>query len=523
MNQPRNKTTTPRAFTLIEVLIASLILGLGTLGLLVLFAGAAQQSRQATETTSAVLAANSAAAILAKRFSNIDGETAQLANISEGEWIFIGAINDTSSDSFGALTIDPNNAGDLFFTVTQPDPVTLYEPAPSSTSAIRGSGAFNTSVPSSPDGNDISTFGAAPADPDSPIRDFPHPRLDPDSLNAVYIVTDDADNIPANARLGPRTIVYRRVAKNTSPNPPADFPNPINGWNPDLFPASTSGDNPFEIYTPSGTLPGPANPSHIVLQLRNTDLTALDNDPQLRAFVNAFHIGEVDGDVTRVVRRIFVPSYTYRTATAISLRDRVRYNADGEPTLGYALLYRAPENGTPEIGVFTYAIRSRNIADPDGVNGNIFAPDESVQGVPNDPLATPNEDAPLQVVSGSLAYDDNLRQYYITVNDDDNEWALQQGQIILVANGPTVSTPSGSQDLGGADIEVRVVATRTVNGRTRGYLDRSPRARAQAMAPPQAGASGPITFAAIQEDITDEAGNRWQLQPRAFDIFPLNR
>ena len=522
MNIHTTKTTNHNAFTLIEVLIASLILGLGTLGLLVLFAGAAQQSREATETTASVLAANSAAAILAKRFSNIDGETGQLANISEGEWIFIGAISDTSSDSFGSLTIDPPSGtrGDLYFTIVQPDPVTLYEPAPSSTSSIRGSGAFATSVPASPDANDISTFGT-PAD--SNLRDFPHPRLDPDSLNAVYIVTDDADNIPANARLGPRTIVYRRVAKNTSPNPPADFPNPINGWNPDLFPTTTAGDNPFEIYTPSGTLPGPANPSHVVLNLRNTDLTALDNDPQLRAFVNAFFIGEVDGDVTRVVRRIFVPSYTYRTATAISLRDRVRYNADGQPTLGYALLYRAPENGTPEIGVFTYAIRPRNIADPDGVNGQVFAPDESLSGAQNNPLSVPNDDAPLQVVSGSLAYDDNLRQYYVTVNDDDNEWALQQGQIILVANGPTVSTPSGSQDLGGADIEVRVVATRTVNGRTRGYLDRSPRARAQAMAPPQAGASGPITFAAVQEDITDQAGNRWQLQPRAFDIFPLSR
>lgn len=494
-------------FTLIEVLIASIILALGTLGLLVLFAGAAQQQREASEVTSSIIASSTAGAILERRFANIDGRfitsssTNLIDNISDGAWYVIPTVDNRNDDDFGTISIDPGDSGDLFFVLSQPDPVPLYAPS-TRDGSLNGRGSFDDAL----NGTD-SIFN------EDTIRKLPHRRIEPDSAGVIRVITDDAPTVAPSAQIGERAIFYFRVDRD---DVPATAVQSINTWQADS-PANNGvidNDSPFHLYTRNGQPLAVGDRDHIVMDLQSDDASiAGDFNARLRAF----YIEPVATDSTRVITDISISPYTYRESAAISLADRVKLDAQGNPSLAYSLLFRSQEDSIPEVGVFTYAIRSDR-------RGNAFRPDESINDNPtSSDFGRPNDEAPLRLIDADIAYDEDFEQYYLTVDNNNDVFAIQPGQIVLIARGPdNVVTPSGTFDFKGSDIAVNVLGLRNIDGETRGYIDRVPRSLCKPVLPDRDDTAD-IEILVVQQRITDVDGNRWILEPRAFDVFPIER
>ncbi len=492
----------PGGFTLVEVLIASIILALGTLGLLVLFAGAATQQRLASETTQSLLTARSAGAILADRFESIGADDeAVLDQINNDVWIPVPARSAPGLDEDGLLSVEP-----LFFGLTEPGRSFLYTiPFDATNEELKGAGSFN-----GPNNNPIvcstnrAVFFFNQGGRPGSLRALRHRRIIDESVNLVFVETDDAEGIQDDQRRGPRRIAYRRV----QPGSPIAFDldtSFFRGWN-----RNAPGANGIHLYTRSGDAANELSTlrDYIVLDLNSEETTDdASNEP---ARILGFRINDAElpcntspQDATRIIRSIYVDDYAYKTSDVISRSDRLITTSAGLPRLSYSLLYRGRGEGGAELGVFTFAIRG---AEP----GQEFLPDESSSG------ENPNPEAPLQRFELTLGYDEDLEQFFFALNErSEFTFALQVGSVILAADLPS------DPDINGADNTVRVIGTRSVGTTIRGYLDQPPRSGGRPMLQ-DLDQTVRLPVFAIQTQITDSQGTRWQLEPRELQVIPIN-
>jgi hypothetical protein len=334
------------------------------------------------------------------------------------------------------------------------------------------------------------------------IYNFPHRRIVPESISAVYVVTDDAGNVPRDQIRGESDppLSYRRVDETQLPVAGGTIggaPTWPEGFRPDP-------DDSLVLFTRSGQLENSEN-DYILLDLQVGDDVAIADDRL--ASVVGFGIAPVYNDTNRIIRRIYVPRYSYRVDEVISAEDRLTRKDDGSPEAAYSLLYRnSPDKGT-QIAIFTYFIRTGRANGP-----TEYAPDERVNGDRTLPA-----ESPLQRVELTLRYDQDLEQYYVVSVDRDLRWPVAEGQLLLFEEGP--------DDLDGADLEVRVVGQRVVGSELRGYLDRVPRSNGRAMLEARAGSERLFAFG-IQETIrnrsdADSPGLTWELSPRRVEFVQV--
>lgn len=489
----RHADPSRRGFTLIEVLMAAFIIGLGVLGLSALFAGAARQQQIATQTTGSVLATRNAAAILAGNFGAIrarpDLDINVLSNARPGVWYPVPTPAGESYLSVDA--IDGPIDRSLHYIIREPQRTTMYE-RPVNQAAV-GQGFVNANG------------GTVPEPFRTGLRALPHVRVEPTSMPSIDLIFSST----ANNRVGYLSYINVPMEAVALYLTDSGFPAPLE-W-PDIFNQNVRANH--AMFFPGGVV---GISDYIIVRVSETPIV---NPPP--AGIVGMRIAPIIGDGTLRIERMELPEYSRRADRLISLDDRIVYRPDAaakggqRPDIGYAVLYRRFDSGAAQLGIFTYqltALDGRTLRPPTQDRA-VFEPRETLSDFGGNR-------APLRVITGvQLAYDDVEKNYYILVSaaDENINWITEPGQILLVRS-------RDNDTLSGADAPVRVLRRTRVGNQFRGDLDRGPRAAGQSMVPDfNAGTRTDITVWAIQQNAVSGSpdGGQWRLAPLDFRVLQV--
>jgi prepilin-type N-terminal cleavage/methylation domain-containing protein len=406
--------TQKRAFTLIEVLVATIILGLGVLGLSALFAGAATQQAGAAAVSRSVAFGQGGLAIIGRRIGELVGK-AGLTPLPDGTWDAL-----SSDDADGVLrsqfALTPTTQGFFF-----------RQDAYGGTVRVLNNAFVTANLPLTP---------------------LQHTRVDPLSL-VVRVIWGDTRS------LSPITKLYR-----LDPSDPA-----LQSWlSGATDPPATIDLHPFGI---------DAGNNNDVIRLRHNIFSATGELAEIQGRITS-PTAPPNGPRWRFVT-INVEPYAWLNNTVASVNDRISY-VDSEtvpggrlPIMGYAVLYRELPIGV-EATIFTYALRALS-APRNQLDEQPFIPPDTRNDFQND-------EAVLREVAVNLGRDATTGQYYITPKNAADDWIVEPGQILLMSSIAGVANVTGGAGLPldpGADTPVRVVTVRTVDGERRALLDDSPR------------------------------------------------
>lgn len=490
-------TRTGRGFTLIEVLLAVFIIGLGAIGLFALFAGVAEQQRRASEMTQSVGITQTVIGMLrADRVGPLEepGDLSAIPPFSVphpdpafGEplradsW-YPAFIYDTPDDpQYGyTLTIAPRDRSapdqSRYFLVDA-DEVEVY------TNPARRVG--NTFVPFSGSAGVAPAWNAGSDFNGVNVLELSDRRIEPGSVRVTFFasnqldgtertlaVFDDLDLVTADPPLTPRDYDI------------AELRNPA-------FPSAVVGMN-------YALLPWNAAPT-TVIGLREFNLTGVTLAPQ--EWVSSIRI-----------------RYRYRNDRLLSLTDRLATVPDTDAVggqraeFGSTVLYRRTGAGSTQIAVLTYSVR------PVGRGGRFVPPERFADFSAGRGL--------LREVEVRVGFDDDAQLYYIEPIRGDQGFLARTDQIILVAGERrSTGTLPPRLDTLGADQPVRV--TRVVGDpadptAARLYLNEAPRAGFRAINGRRDATVNVNVFALADSVVSlDDRGTRWLVRPvemRVFDI-----
>jgi prepilin-type N-terminal cleavage/methylation domain-containing protein len=492
-----------RGFTLIEVMMAAGIIGIGLLGLIAMLAGAARVQQTSSQTSESVLVAKNAEAMLRQSLAGIVIDpTAPLGVITEGQWYVV-----PKDDEYDHLELTG-----LIWPVaesTEPTPLAIYQREFNNTQAA-------------------ATIGQAPYVGN--IKSFAHRDLVPETV-AIRVVTAEIGAAPDYAVQNTQEFVYTR------PGGP-DWP----GYDAVIEPnVASPGSNIVTFYRDGDALTyGLAVVPNTNRDFININIEAINQGGTVLAAITGFRILDIQANLgsnpQRVIESISIEqTYRYRNRRLISLQDRITYakdetRADGRrPKFGFSVMYRTLASGASQAGVMMYGLQapSRN-----ALWNPMETGDDSTDQIGNglSPVVEVGQGAPHYSTDVDLGFDGedetSTHQYYIEV-DSDFDWVVAPEQILLVSWADSVS--------GGADDAVRVVRREVVmnagnppspTGKVRGYLDRGPRFGNQAMLGLNSGAATTTESVDVWvvKDVaqSDEDTSMWRLRPLRFIAFQLD-
>lgn len=472
-----------RAFTLVEVMMAAAIIGLGVLGLIALFAGAARQQQVASHQSSAVRIGQNAEGMLAASLGRLRALTPAAADnaFPADQWVRL-AMDRRSYD----LTINPRNSLDgLFFEAnsTETLPYALYARTYTNNA---------TRVPAS------QYQATGPVFPFENVRPFNHRRIIPDSLRLEVTTADvPAAGAPSGeAFLNPQTFTYRMAV---------DPMNDPDSALPGIVALYRNGDG--QMHGTSG-----AAPDLIRINLRE----AADPSSSDPAYISEFRIYDVEASIgsppARLIETIRLNTgYFWKNDTLISLGDRVIYKTEPRNPEGrvaefaYSVLYRRKPGDVGQMALFVYSLT------PDRPSARWIPPERESDYTPET-----SDVPPIRLVENAMLHlDRDLEQYYVRIPEADN-WSIGVGQNLMFQF-------RDGADRFGAEFPVRVVRrVRDPDDETmfRGYLDRAPRTETGTYSPTTGPV--PVDFFAINEIVESLAdGSRWRLQPVEVRIFQI--
>jgi len=497
-------------FTLVEVLLAVIILALGVLGLTAIFAGAVAQQQRATEINRSVGVTRNAEALLRPSLGALEGPGLNTLRMTyEGQWLRlpvhprVGA-GGAQNTSIGLPPVTPGPGATalpntVFFAVPEP-PMTLFDnptagnnnPAPIVTLA---------QMQSSPNGF-TSTLPFGSLSPErfalrfSVTLQIAPPGMFPpfDSVDETVVFTaDDAVTQPLPATRPLTNVLFR---KNVSPGPGVDQ---------------------VEINFGDASAGIPA-------QIIGVDLQ--DTKERLEAAAGS------TTDEVQIETVVFEDIFR-ENRDLVSLSDRLvttesdEYPTGERPIMGYTTLYRLLDSGS-QMAIITYSLRPK---DPPRDNAQLlpFFPPET----PNDLV---NEEGVIRSVEADLGFDETREQYFLEVDDlEEDGWAIEPGQVIFMASsavcpmapaGPAAARP-------GADAPVRVLSQQQTPDEdgdlvTRAFLDDSPRfANGRSPLSCFSAVTGPgsrVTlslYAVFPTAISRSTRTEWEIRPVEVRIFQL--
>ncbi len=426
-----------RAFTLIEVLIATTVLGLGVLGLIAVLAGSATQQRAATMQNLSVGIATNAEDVLTKQLGRPGGN---FVTIRDGQWTpsYMDPVTNY-------LTVFPG-----YLLINEPPPS-----GPIMNAGFVPGGIISGDLP--PTNNQTATYTASSPSTfyiDNPIAELNHRRI---NLQSGFVITVEILSYTSGTTIDstPIEVVF------TAPPPPSllnDYGN----------------QDKITITGVVSGFGGGVGTSILTFDRRERNASG-------RARIDSFNFAL---DSTQFVNSISISGYDWRNDQLMSLSDRLVTEPDEtmpggkRPILGYSALLRRTSAST-QMCFITYSLRA--LARPTkiddlGKRGFAFIP-------PDTELSVETLDSVLREVEVQLGYDQESKRYFIEIDsnlEDSVGWALAQGQVLMMSSrfGVLGQTPDPSDP--GADFPVRVLRRLTVTdlgGSTliRAYLDRSPR------------------------------------------------
>lgn len=553
-----------RAFTLLEVMLAVVIIGLGVLGLSAIFAGAASQQVASVRTAEAAahvarienlvrdragapasgyggpgpFAAPAAPGDRVRLAPGANGQYGEGFDIplSPSVWHPLASYRDISAIGYPsyAIALDPetdptnqtNGALRAFFLNTAPGIVLYHNPLDATAVNPRPVWHIDANVQlpavhqhvrfvvGGPTSNGVDNTAGVNADPFftivPPLGPVPrletlaHARIHPGSFRVRFEIARRADPIMPNQPL----IVGRRTVEFSD----AEF---FDDPNIDLNGESFPDDTPAPNTPPTGlTRPHPFQGAPGLNPVIDRDRALLDRMPipPLDPGLGVPSVAElIEFDITLApyewIERIVVEPYEWRSDVLLTLAERVRPLPDGS-SLGAAVLMQGPMGGSGRrMGVIVYA------AEPLERN-RVWIPPET--GALNDRL--------LRVERLSLGYDQARRVHFVSTTDSDDAWMTAPGQILLIAGDPNGNALTTLSDAG-ADGFVRVREQVRVGTEYRGLLEGSPRSAGTLFVQPeQTTLLGPVDVWALHpvaRSLSLENGGSFRIVPLEARVIQL--
>jgi Prokaryotic N-terminal methylation motif len=463
-------------FSLVEVMLAVVVLGLGILGLSAIFAGGARQQQISSNIIESVAIGLNAKAILKRKLGALEGVNP--TNVIDGRWAWINSISaaNISTTALDVSTIDPS--GTAFFRVTAPL-VVLYNIPPDIMGAppngAVGQGTFFNGSPAPPFGN-----GA--------VSGFPHSRIIPSSLTIRVSVAQQGGVFGED-----ETFLFSMRA----PIPP-DVPE----------------------LSQSFTL-------RRVDDLNNTSdfITVDPGQTGTNSFIQSFALNGLVSTGTRWISKIEALPYDWRSTELVSINERLTYVEDGRfppagqrPKLGYVLFFRRfGELNQAMILIYSLTPQSRPTLTPDQFP--FTPPDDQVSATD---MVSPQTNSLVRLLNAEVYWDDIRKQYYLRVpNDEDNRWLTAPGQILLMRNPTTNPNGQGSDDV------IRVISQvedEDDSSFVRGYLDDAPRVKLQAVTRQVPDLPTQIQVFALQREVVNADPSdktRWTVRPVDARLVPI--
>ncbi len=463
-----------RAFTLIEVMLSVVIIGLGVLGLSAIFAGAASQQVASARTTEAAELMRSLELLIRDRAGaptvgygvRVPADVGTQVSLPAGPngqypqglripmtatvWFPISSYPDDNLSGFPSysLTLDPsinpvNEALNVFFLndapetelyynpldVTAANPIPVFHrttPLPTVPQTVRyllnGSGQFDAPF-YGPAGARIASLGHGRVQPGTFAVRFEIARKDPMTTSAA--------------------IVGRRVVR---------FDDGAFARDADL---QSWADDPSD-----GPISGLTRPHRFTLtppyDRALFDRVVLPSTTPIAATGKILEF-DIALDSYEWIERIVVEPYQWRSDTLLTLAERVRPSLDGS-YVGVAALAQGGFAGSGRrVAMLAY------VAEP-VERGAEWIPPEI--GAINERL--------LRRENVRLAYDDTLGLYYIQVTDPDDAWLTEIGQRLLIAGDPAGSPYSTIRDAGADAFSHVIRQDRRSSNDYRGYLEQGP-------------------------------------------------
>jgi prepilin-type N-terminal cleavage/methylation domain-containing protein len=485
------------AFTLIEVLLAVFIIGLGSIGLFALFAGVASQQTRAAELTRAVGQAQGLLGSMEGRVGPI-GEWKDSSGVPasdpvfgaplvRGVWYPAFAYYLTDVDD-PSLTVNPRGLqsvglGRYFVSAKVEEeiytnPAAYSGPGPTPYAPVEGGlglASFNTS----------NTSGASPFVGNAQIVRLPHSRAALGTVEIEFWKTDTAT--------GAESLAFAVS---------------------DLELMSSVQDTDLALDWERVL---PLNPMATDPQVVFNYAEIAETDPRnaILAGLTSFDLGAGTIDVDEWISSIRV-RYAHRGDRLLGLSERLVTVPDEtrpsgrRATVGATAMYRITPRGRSQFVTLAYTVNPLDRA------GDFIPPERPVGR---------NADATNGLLRVSddyeLFYDDTRNEYYITWANDD--FALVEGDIVIV--GGQLSPPvNGDLNLFGADDPVRVSRVLAIGGEQRAYLDDTPRVLGRSMAVDAGANSLYRVYTLLREvEVTDQDNitSRWELRPVLYQTLDV--
>jgi len=483
-----------RAFTLIEILISASVLGLGVLGIATLFAGAARQQQIAAEQTDAERSARNIDALIGRRFERFAGgafdETSSLSGpplFALGQWYPVASIpygGIASGRLRGALSLDMSDNGIVdqsAFGVRASQDFLLYSlngalltdtwaSGVSAPATIWTTSQATRPVGAAPGGQyDLARLRSAVSDGASVFLErIPGGRFQPDLTVRLEIFREVYNGLTgqtvglARSLSNDREFTFRDLTDVTSEQAP-----------PDLWPEYEPGASSSRIVLVDANEASPtAGPSRLFMEVQAPD----SSDPPYAFLGNGSTIHMRDSDPSGdrfLIGRIVLENAQVRDDRLLSFDERIAYTPDASfpggqrPTSGVALLFKRGER-TDQLLSISYTMEPLGRVDFDPSSNELpFVPPDTFERLYDASPDDPSQYGLFTQVELELAYDPALENYVVRADPDD-EWAIQKGQIVVIAsrNNPVLATsaprPSDFDDAGAVS-PLTILTTRRNN------------------------------------------------------------
>jgi hypothetical protein len=474
---------TRKAFTLIEVLLAVFIIGLGSIGIFALFAGVAQQQSRTSDLTRSIAKLRDVLSVTADDIGVIAEPASALdpvfdTIIADGVWYPMFMYRDPTDPDFGySLTVAPEQrsqfARSRFFVVDAGEEEIYSNPA-----VLNPSGTgYEPRDGSAPPPGPVSGFNwnSGSAINGAQVFELEHRRVHLGSVTVEIFASNTANG---TSRLA---ATFEDTGFLTTP--PADFSNAViqSTTSPLTTITFNYEDMPWDMQ------------SVYPVGLRGMNIESGIIQPT--EWISAIRV-----------------RYARRTDRLLGLNERLNtiINPAGErqPDSGVTMLYRRTPNRRTQVLAIAYSIAPLEPRTK-------FVPDETSDGTQGQ--AT---NGVLRVSDGyRLAFDDARAEFYITWTDVDD--ALVEGDVLIVG-GDLEATQASPINEQGADNPVVVTRVLTEQGEDRAYLDDSPRFRARSMLF-NFDSTTPLTrvYSLRRRAASFEDGSLWELRPVVHQVLDV--